>query len=77
MAIPRKRALERLQKLLSRVNEHLAKIAEKPGDPSENHWRHEARNWLDQMEELLPHVGNKTASEWQPHIAACRAKLEA
>jgi hypothetical protein len=76
MAIPRKRALERLGSFAVRVEEHLAKIAANPGHSSVPHWGHEVRNWLEQMEEMLRHVGKKTSGEWQPRIQAYRAAPE-
>jgi hypothetical protein len=76
MAIPRKRALGRLESFLLRVDEHLALIAKEPDHISVNHWKYEVRNWLNQMEAMLPHVGNKTAAEWQPRIARLHQALE-
>jgi hypothetical protein len=76
MAIRRKHALERVQSLAPVVEDHLAKIAANPGHSSIPHWQHEIRNWLRQMEDLLTHVGKKTAAEWQTRIQAYREALD-
>jgi hypothetical protein len=75
MAISRKRALKRLNGLLPRVEEHLAKIADKPGHPSTAHWIQEAADWLSQMEEAASHVGTKTGGEWRASIEELREQL--
>jgi hypothetical protein len=76
MAIPRKRALKRLQSLAEQVELHLVIIASNPGDRATAHHRHEARIWLDQMERVLRHVGKKTAAEWEVQLSTYRAALE-
>jgi hypothetical protein len=76
MAIPRKRALQRLDGLTPPVEDHLAKIAAKPADRAVEHWKAEVANWLRQMEELLPHAGKKTADEWRRRIQDYRKALE-
>jgi hypothetical protein len=76
MALPRKRGLKRLHSFASRVEEHLAKIRREPTHEAVLHWMGEIDNWLGQMEELLPHVGQKTAREWQARIRAFRSALE-
>jgi hypothetical protein len=76
MAIPRKHALERVQSLALVVEEHLAKIQTNPGQSSIPHWEREIRNWLQQMEELLTHVGKKTAAEWQTRLQTYRDALQ-
>jgi hypothetical protein len=75
MAIPRKRALERLEVFLKRVDEHLALMASEPGAPALPHWIHETRVWLIQMEEMLRHVGKKTSAEWRAIIEIRKAKF--
>jgi hypothetical protein len=75
MAISRKRALKRLNGLLPRVEEHLAKIADKPDHPSAAHWADEAADWLAQMEEAASHVGTKTGGEWSARIEELREQL--
>jgi hypothetical protein len=75
MAIPRKRALNRLQSLLIRVEKHIDYISSDPGNIAVDHWKHETRNWLQQMQEMLPHVGKKTSSKWETLIKAHQAKL--
>jgi hypothetical protein len=75
MAISRAKALERLEGLTPRVEEHLAKIAQNPGHSSIPHWSHEISNWLDQMEAMLPHIGKKTAADWAAKINQWRQAL--
>jgi hypothetical protein len=75
MAINRKKALERLGGLLPRVEEHLAKIAENPGDIHIPHWTHEVNDWLRQMEEMVPHVGTKSGARWSAIIDDLRRRL--
>jgi hypothetical protein len=75
MAISRAKALERLEGLAPRVEEHLAKIAQNPGHSSIPHWSHEVSNWLNQMEAMLPHVGKKTAADWAAKINQWRQAL--
>jgi hypothetical protein len=76
MAIPRKQALLRLHGLLPVVEEHLAKLAADPNSRHAKHWRKEVDGWLRQMEEVLPHVGKKTAAEWQSRIQTFRVTLQ-
>jgi hypothetical protein len=68
MAIRRKDALKTLQGLAPQVDAHLEKIAAKPGHSSLSKWKGEIRTWLQQMEDLLPHVGKKTATAWQERL---------
>jgi hypothetical protein len=75
MAMPRKSALKRLQGRVQEVERHLARINAAPKHSSASKWRSEVRNWLREMEEVLPHVGKKTAAEWQDRIDAYRAAL--
>jgi hypothetical protein len=77
MAISRKEALKQLRGLWPRVQRHLAKLAARPNDREVPHWKKETRNWLREMEEYLPHVGKKTAAEWQARLDSCRAALGA
>jgi hypothetical protein len=76
MAIPRKRALQRLQGFASCVEEHLAKLAANRRHPAVSHRQQEVRHWLREMEEMLSHVGKKTAAEWRTQIQAYRETLE-
>jgi len=76
MAIPRKDALKRLRSLLLQVDKHIEALASEPDATSVAAWKHEARNWLQQMEEMLPHVGKKTSAEWRAIIEIRKAKLE-
>ena len=76
MAIPRKDALRRLRSLLPEVDKHLNSIASEPDATWVGHWMHEARNWLQQMEAMLNHVGKKTSAEWRAIIEIRKATLE-
>jgi hypothetical protein len=76
MAISRKDALKRLEALAERVIEHLRYLAQEPDSLDVPHWRHETRNWLNQMEEVLHAVGKKTGSEWRLRIDTWRAEVE-
>lgn len=75
MAIPRKDALKRLAGLAKQVELHLAILAANPGDPSRAHHESELRNWMRSMEDVLQHVGIKTAAQWQTRIKAYKANL--
>ena len=75
MAIPRKRALERLESYLKRVDEHLTLMASEPEAPALAHWKYETGLWLSVMEEMLRHVGKKTSVEWRAIIEIRKAKL--
>jgi len=75
MAISRKDALKQLLGRFRRIQEHLATIAAHPDEREVPHWKGETRNWLREMEEYLPHVGKKTAAEWQARIDASRGQL--
>jgi len=76
MAIPRKRALNRVVGFSARIEEHLQMIASKPGDREVPHWKTEVRGWLRQLEEALTHVGKKTSAKWQSRVASYWAALE-
>lgn len=76
MALGRKQALKRLLGLVRQVEWHLETLAVGPNDWAAVHHRHEIRNWLRQMEEVLRHVGTKTAAEWQARIDAYWQALE-
>lgn len=65
MGMSRKHALERIEGLIGPAIEHLEKLKARPSLYDDQHWRHEMNNWLRQMEEVLPHVGKKTAQYWQ------------
>jgi len=75
MALLRKQALNRLQGRVFEIERHLARIAEAPGHSSIRKWQNEISNWLREMEEVLPHVGTKTAAEWEARIDAYRRTL--
>jgi hypothetical protein len=75
MAISRQRALERLMKNAEVIESHLAKLRRDPGHPAAAHWRHEVRNWIAQMERMVPHVGKKTGAEWRLRIETFQSDL--
>lgn len=75
MAMSRKDALKRLNGLLPRVEEHLGKIANDPESRNVTHWIKEINAWIEQMEDVLTHVGDKTSAEWLAKIAAWKTKL--
>ena len=76
MGISRKDALRRLEGLAPRVVEHLGYLAEEPDSQDVPHWKHEIRNWVAQMEEVLHAVGKKTEARWRGQINAWLARLE-
>ena len=71
----RKRALDRLQELLPEVERHLGRIFATPHHSSVRKWRGEVRAWLEQMQEVIRHVGKKTGEEWQTRIDSFREQL--
>ncbi len=75
MAMSRNDALKRLNGLGPMVQEHLEKIANNPGSQDVPHWTGEIDNWIKQMEDVLPHAGDKTAAEWAARIAEWKARL--
>jgi hypothetical protein len=75
MGIGRKRALERLKELVPEVERHLGRIVAAPGHSSAGKWRSEVRSWLSQMQEVIRHVGKKTAGQWQTRIDSYRETL--
>jgi hypothetical protein len=76
MGLRRKEALKRLQGRVAEIEHHLARIAAQPAHSSVQKWKSEVRNWLREMEEVLPHAGKKTAAEWQARIDAYQSVLE-
>jgi Domain of unknown function (DUF4157) len=75
MAISRQQALNRMQGLTPRIEEHLAKIAADPRSQAVSHWRTEIHAWLGEIERLIPHVGKKTGAEWRSIVAEWRRRL--
>ncbi len=75
MAIPRKEALKRLKGHAPTIEKHFRKIAADPTNWSVLHWIGEINEWIRQMEEVLPHVGVKTAQKWRAQIEEWNAKL--
>jgi hypothetical protein len=78
MAIPRKKALERLEGLEEAVLYHLddhipSTIGKSPQDIP--HWRDEVNAFLDQMDALAMHVGKKTGAEWRARVTEMRGRL--
>jgi hypothetical protein len=76
MAIPRKDALKRLGSLLPEIDKHIQALTSEPKNTAVAHWKHECRNWLIQIEEMLPHVGKKTSAKWRAIVEDRKAKLE-
>jgi hypothetical protein len=74
MSIGRKKALERLESLVPRAQEHLAKIAAQPENPAVDHWKTAVRSWLAQMEAVVVHWARRRGS-WET-IARLRDELE-
>ena len=68
MAISRKSALKRIHGLTRRVREHLVYWRDEPESLAAAHWRDEIGSWIRDMREVLPHVGKKTAAEWEATI---------
>jgi hypothetical protein len=73
----RKDVLRRLNGLAPRVEEHLDKISADPSGRDVPHWRSEVESWVRQVEEMLSHVGAKTAKEWARRIDGWRRRLGA
>jgi hypothetical protein len=71
----RKRALKRIDGLAPRIEEHLVKIKDDTGSWDYSHWIAEVNSWIEQIEDLLPAIGNKTAAEWRTRIADWKAQL--
>lgn len=76
MARGRKRALERLNGLAARVQEHLEKLSAEPDAWDVSHWKGEIKNWLNQMDKLIPQLGKKTGQLWAEPIAHWRSQAE-
>jgi hypothetical protein len=76
MARTRKACLDKIESLVPGVEAHLAKISANPGHSAMDHWKGEARNWLQEMEALLRYVGKKTSIQWQARIDAWRAAID-
>jgi hypothetical protein len=75
MGISRKDALKRIAGIAFRVQQHLDKLSAAELTLDDAHWQHETRNWIDQIEAVLPHVGQKTSLEWASRIAHWRQQL--
>jgi hypothetical protein len=76
MSISRKKAIKRLEGLAGRVEEHLVKLHDFPGDESAPHWKRELNGWVRQMEEVLPCLGKKTAEAWAKRFSDWKARIE-
>ncbi len=72
MAISRKDALIRMNARVEGIETHLGKLAKEPGSQAANHWRVEIQNWIRETEDMLPHVGKRTAPKWAERIANWR-----
>lgn len=76
MAISRKGALRRLNGLFPQLETHLDKLAAEPNCEAVNHWKGEIEVFLSDMEDLLPHVGQRTAKIWGERIAESRERID-
>ena len=74
-AIGRAKAVERATELGNRINEHLQYIKNEPGSQAVGHWRTEIRGWINQIDNLVRHMGKKTGNEWTEIIARWRQLL--
>jgi len=71
----RKRALKRIDGLTPRIEEHLVKIADDPESWDYSHWIAEVHDWIEQIEELLPAIGQRTSAELRARIAEWKVRL--
>jgi hypothetical protein len=76
MSRKRRDALEKIESLVPEVERHVARVLSSPDHSSRDKWQGEALGWIRQMEALLPHVGKKTAAEWQARLDGWRTALE-
>jgi hypothetical protein len=76
MGFGRKDALKRLYGLDEQVSDHLRVIQSQPEARALNHWIGEVRSWLQQLEEMIRHVGKKTGAQWKAQIDNYRTQLE-
>jgi hypothetical protein len=76
MDMKRKDALKRLESPLVPTLEHLEKLDAEMSDFAYNHWRWEVANWIQQMEEVLPHVGKRTAEHWGQRLDELKRRME-
>jgi hypothetical protein len=75
VAIKRRDALKRLSGLAPRVEEHLDWLnQERTGFP-DDHWISEVSGWLEQMRDMLPHIGRRTGEEWTQRIEVYEEEL--
>jgi hypothetical protein len=75
MVTDRKGALRRFNGLSIRVEQHLEKIVGNPASDEVPHWTAEIRQWIIQMEHVLPRAGQKTAAIWKTRIAPWKGRL--
>jgi hypothetical protein len=68
MGISRKTALVRIVGLARQIDSHLAKIRAKPHSLDVDHWRHEVRVFVTQIEDLRRHLGGRTAELWRARV---------
>jgi hypothetical protein len=76
MGYSRKHALKRLDALLTPVKEHVEKLSRDASAADKRHWQREIENWLEQMENVLPYVGDKTAIYWRKQIGEIKQAIE-
>jgi hypothetical protein len=75
MSRKRKDVLEKIESLVPQVVRHVERVLADPANTSRRKWTNEALGWLLQMEALLRHVGQNTASEWKARIDDWRDAL--
>jgi hypothetical protein len=64
-----------MEGLSANVVEHLAKIAAQPRSRDVPHWTKETQAWIEEIERLTQHIGQKTGQEWASRIAAWKGEL--
>jgi RHS repeat-associated protein len=72
MAFPRGHAIGKMEELVPRIEEHLAKLGSMPGSENVPHWHTELHAWIGKIERLIPSVGKKTGAGWIARVAGWR-----
>ena len=69
-------AVGKAQGLRPRIEEHLKKLEDNPGDDAAVHWRGEIRGWLKQTQDAAKRMGKRSADEWNRYISEAMKKLD-
>jgi hypothetical protein len=80
MAMSRAKALERAEGQVFELENHFNKIArniDNPGCRTINHWKGEIRSFIQNIEDVIPHMGKKTGAEWATRVAEWKSRLAA